>query len=388
MHTAFDDARWIHELAEALVKLAASQARYQGDIVEIRPRYAPGLSAHPSRYDPHPESDDLRLLYRQALSKGDPDVERHYHPLREALDHVLDTLRQHPVLNRVSAAPDGEFDFRLDITGNPTAVRLLEVAVGLIVRFSERSRENYARAVRELDSLLNLDEGSELSTLPEGLNTGHHLLLFFGVEPTESVPVSERIRMVPFEEVQFYVGDHLLDRIAHDVINLNISKRISAILTPFTWKPVLCPLDELRELQELWGFEFYREARTFLELLAVFFGVPVVPLANVYHCIRPSAARLLGHLDFYSRIGRNTERSIVDPYAPTIPLPPEKFAPVLQAFARRKTPEWQRYAAIVPRLAQSLTRSGPFALEDKILDVAITLERMYQLEGGEISFKL
>ena len=172
------------------------------------------------------------------------------------------------------------------------------------------------------------------------------------------------------------------------MINLNISKRISAILTPFTWKPVLCPLDELRELQELWGFEFYREARTFLELLAVFFGVPVVPLANVYHCIRPTAARLLGHLDFYSRIGRNTERSIVDPFAPTIPLPLEKFSPVLQAFARRKTPEWQRYAAIVPRLAQSLTRSGPFALEDKILDVAITLERMYQLEGGEISFKL
>ena len=235
---------------------------------------------------------------------------------------------------------------------------------------------------------MNLDKRSQTPTLPDGLNTGHHLLLFFGIEPTETLPVCERIRMVPFEEVKQFVGDHVLDRIAHDVVNLNISKRISALLTPFTWKPVLSHPDDFRELQELWGFEFYREARTFLDLLAVFFGVPVVPLANVYHCIRPSTARLLGHLDFYSRAGRNTERSIVDPFAPTIPLPPEDFAPVLQAFARRKTPEWQRYAAIVPRLAQSLTRSGPFALEDKILDVAITLERMYQLDGGELSFKL
>ena len=135
IQTAFDDARWIHELAEALEKLGASQARYKDDLVEIRPLPVRRSSTRPDWYDTHPESDDLRLLYRQALAEGDPDIERHFHPLRDALTRVLDILRQHPVLDRVLAVPGGTLDFRLDITGIQAAVQLLEVAVGLITRF-------------------------------------------------------------------------------------------------------------------------------------------------------------------------------------------------------------------------------------------------------------
>lgn len=36
----------------------------------------------------------------------------------------------------------------------------------------------------------------------------------------------------------------------------------------------------------------------------------------------------------------------------------------------------------------TLARDGPFASEDRILDVAIALERMYELDQGEVSFKL
>ena len=387
-HATFDRTRWIHKLAESLEKLAASQSRYDDDRVKTRAHLTRRSSMRPDWYDTHPESDNLRLLYRLTLTESDPNVDRHYQPLRNVLNHVLDILRQHPVLSHVSAVPGGEFDFRLDIAGRQAIVQLLEVAVGLMTRYPDPSPTNYTQAARDLDSLLGLHEQSETTTLPDGLNTGHHLLLFFGIEPTESMQICERIRMVPFEEVKGFVGEHVLDRIAHDVVNLNISKRISAMLTPFTWKPVLCHPDDFREQQEQWGFEFYREARTFLEMLAVFFSVPVVPLANVYHCIQPSAARLLGHLDFNSRVGRNTGRSVVDPFATSIPLSPEEIAPVVHAFARRETPDWRRYAPIVPRLAQSLTRRGPFALEDKILDVAITLERMYQLNGAELTFKL
>ena len=45
-------------------------------------------------------------------------------------------------------------------------------------------------------------------------------------------------------------------------------------------------------------------------------------------------------------------------------------------------------APIVGRLAEALGRDGRFAVEDRILDVAIALERMYQLDGGEISHKM
>ena len=388
MQPTLDDARWIGKLADSLVHLAESQAHYEDDLVQIRQHQLRGFSAHPSRYDPHPESDNLCCLYRQALADNSPDLQHYYQPLRTALQGVLATLRQHPVLDRVSAVPDGKFDFRLDITGHQAAVQLLEVAVGLITRFPERSRANCAQAARELGSLLNLDCQGEMSTLPDKLNTGHRLLLFFGLEPTERVRVSETMHMVPFEEVKDFVGTHLLDRIAHDVINLSIAKRISAILSPFTWKPVLARLDECKERQEVWGFKFYRDASHFLHLLSVFYGLPVVPLANVYHGIRPDAARLLGHLNFRSQLRRNLARPAIDPFAPSIPLPPDNFDAVVLAFARRNSPQSQRYAAIVPRLAESLARRGPFAQQDKILDVAITLERLYELDSDGISFKL
>ena len=45
-------------------------------------------------------------------------------------------------------------------------------------------------------------------------------------------------------------------------------------------------------------------------------------------------------------------------------------------------------APIIARLDEALARDGQFASEDKILDVAIALERMYQLDGGEISHKM
>ncbi len=40
------------------------------------------------------------------------------------------------------------------------------------------------------------------------------------------------------------------------------------------------------------------------------------------------------------------------------------------------------------RLAEALARDGRFAAEDRILDIATSLERMYELGGGEISHKM
>ena len=40
------------------------------------------------------------------------------------------------------------------------------------------------------------------------------------------------------------------------------------------------------------------------------------------------------------------------------------------------------------RLAEALARDGPFMSEDRILDVAISLERMYELDQGKISIEL
>ena len=54
-------------------------------------------------------------------------------------------------------------------------------------------------------------------------------------------------------------------------------------------------------------------------------------------------------------------------------------------------PECSRYRAYGPaisRLSEALARTGHYEDDDKILDVAIALEQMYEVDQGEISFKL
>ena len=45
-------------------------------------------------------------------------------------------------------------------------------------------------------------------------------------------------------------------------------------------------------------------------------------------------------------------------------------------------------APIISRLAEALARSGQFAAEDKVLDVAIAIERLFKPKGRNISEKL
>lgn len=59
-----------------------------------------------------------------------------------------------------------------------------------------------------------------------------------------------------------------------------------------------------------------------------------------------------------------------------------------KGFEDRANGRYGKLAPVVTRLAEPLARDGRFAAQDRILDVAITLERMYKLGGGEISHKM
>ena len=57
-------------------------------------------------------------------------------------------------------------------------------------------------------------------------------------------------------------------------------------------------------------------------------------------------------------------------------------------FLKRDDERFKEYEPIVVRLAEAASRSGNFAIDDRILDLAIALERMYSLSGGRISEQL
>ncbi len=85
----------------------------------------------------------------------------------------------------------------------------------------------------------------------------------------------------------------------------------------------------------------------------------------------------------------------VDPWARAFTSlgKPRELDPVAIEQAKRLFSEpdlgrCREYGPVISRLSEALARSGHYADGDKILDVAIALEQMYELDQGEISFKL
>ena len=130
------------------------------------------------------------------------------------------------------------------------------------------------------------------------------------------------------------------------------------------------------------------QARTFLELLAVAHGAAMLPFAMLNHCIDRSAAQLLGRENNRGSFYRGRPAHGFDGFRECPELAREALGEAMGAFEIRMGERYARMAPIVGRLSEALGRDGRFAVEDRILDVAIALEQMYQLDGGEISHKM
>ena len=133
---------------------------------------------------------------------------------------------------------------------------------------------------------------------------------------------------------------------------------------------------------------FFLEAQAFLELLGVAHATPVLCLAALASCIKRSAGRLLGGLGYRGAVYRAGAAQGFDGFDACPKLALERFAEAKEAFDDRTSDRYAEMAPIISRLAEALARDGRFAVEDRILDVAIALERMYELDGSEISHKL
>ena len=114
----------------------------------------------------------------------------------------------------------------------------------------------------------------------------------------------------------------------------------------------------------------------------------VLPVAMLNHCIDRSAAQLLGREENRSSFSRGRSAHGFDGFEECPALAREALGEAMETFEIRMGERYARMAPIVGRLAEVLGRDGRFAVEDRILDVAIALERMYQLDGGEISHKM
>ena len=223
---------------------------------------------------------------------------------------------------------------------------------------------------------------------PDDLDIGCHAVLFHGLTLTERVDVTDGITLLPFEQFRPFVDNRLVKELAPPGGGFRDWRSIGAAIRPFRWRPTFYRQGCERH-SELYGPRpFFQEAQAFLELLGVAHAAPVPCLAALASCIKRSAGRLLGGLGYRGAVYRAGAAQGFDGFDACPKLAPERFAEAKEAFDDRTSDRYAEMAPIISRLAEALARDGRFAVEDRILDVAIALERMYELDRGEISYTL
>ena len=382
----FDNQAWIGRLAQVLPPLAQVQESY---LREFQERHACVIDLRDGRPPPFP-LEDLCLLYDEARNGRFWGLEEHYAPLRAVLDPVRHALLCHPTLERVAVTGRliGDNDFWMQIPGFGRQVSAGTLTAGLMARAAELPEDGFRTALGELNALLSpTGEGAEPGALG-GLDEGRDMLLFFGLCLSGRIEVADGMMLLPYEEVLRFVDRDTFEELAPFGAGIHGWRAVGAVARPFRWRPEFRRRGNVNEPMGPPPPPFFQAAAEFLDLLAVSHATRIAPIAELSNRIDGSAARLLG-LDKQS-LGFHQKWS-AEGFFPREGCPKigeAALAEAQRAFRDRESARYIWMAPIVSRLSEALSRNGRFALADRIIDVAISLERMFLLDEANFGRKL
>ncbi|MCY3772547.1 MAG: HEPN domain-containing protein [Gemmatimonadetes bacterium] len=376
---------WIDRLAQALPGLAEAQQSFLEDYWRHNPRDRVVVNGKDET--PFP-LDDLCHVYFLARHSSTLGGEKYFAPLRAAMDPVRSILRSHPTLARVLGLIIGNDEFWVQILGRGSRTSLTDLIGGLMARADELPRDGLRSAAGELHAFLEAAWSGEASGVPGGLDTGYDTVLFHGLDVEEEIDIGGGFTMLPFELARAFVDERVLVDMAPDTARYRDWRLVGAVARPFRWQPQFRHRDDPREPDHDPPEPFERDVLEFLELLAVSHRVPIVCLAGVRECVSRSACLLLGQAHNHGSLQRGRPVHQFDPFASPPRLEAQALDEAKKALESRGVGQYGKLAPVVARLAEALARDGRFAAQDRILDVAIALEQMYELGGGEISHKM
>ena len=385
MSDEFEAEAWIERLAVALRGLCEAQGSFLEEYWRYNPR-------HYVEFDGRDETpfplDDLAAVYFLAKHGGMYGAHAYYAPLRAAIDPVRSVLRSHPMLWRALGLLLDNDDFWVQIRGHGSRTSLTDLIGGLMARADELPGGGFEGAAGELHAFLDSSAGGDAGAVPGGLDIGYDTVLFHGLCLKEEIDIGDGLAMVPFEQVRAFIDDGVLKDMAPDLVRFRDWRLVGAVVKPFRWRPEFRREGDMRETHTHPPGPFAQDALEFLELLAVSHRAPIVCLAAVRECLSRSACQLLGQAHNHGGVqwGRPVHR--FDPFTEPPRPRTEAFEEARTAYSERRSGRYGKLAPVVARLAEALAREGRFAAEDRILDVAIALERMYELSGGEITYKM
>ena len=373
----FDAENWIKRLAATLPELARVQEPYLEDYWRCHPRthrIVDGKDVAPFPLE------DVQTLYESLRHGRRFGKETHYDRLRTALDVVRQLLLGHPVLERVAVTGRiiGDNYFWMQLPNSGYSISAGHLIAGLMARAAELSGDGFRIAVPELNALLSPAGDEDTPRVLGDLDEGCDAKLFFGLTVVRRIDICKHMAILPYSDLFRFVDEKFVRELAPRGAGFHDWQGVGAIVRPFRWRPAFRRRGNVNASLSL-PEPFFPDAAAFLDLLAVSHATPVAPLAKLSGRIDRSACLLLGMDKQSPGIYRSWLAQGVDGFAECPVLCPAAFKDAQVVFENRESVRYRKLKHIVDRLAQALARDGRFAIRDKVVDVSIALEGMYDL---------
>ena len=385
--TRSNDGAWLLDLVRALSRLDNAQAEHVDELAELQQRQHQEDRQNPHRFEGSDPAGYLRTFYADVCYGQPASAATRYEPLRAALRNAEDVLANHPALAEVLRADERWQEFVVRAFDRDYATSRLNVLAGLLCRASDAGENGFETASRELLTLLDRSLVEKCDAVDDPLTTGYHIAVFYGLRLSDEVEIAENLHALPLHKTKDILDIEVLRNVAPPSELRDAWEGVGAIVETVPWRPVLFPPSG-GPVREYDMGSFYLDARDFLALLSVYQTTPIVSMAVFPHSTHRTVPLLLGAPRLSGNMLVDTwargYTSLGDPFE----LDHNAFEQASGLYSAPDSNRYREYGSVVSRLSEALSRSGRYAEDDRILDVAIALEQMYELDQGEISFKL
>ena len=289
-------------------------------------------------------------------------------------------MRKHPALGCALGSSDDNEEIHIAIANSARRINLIDLVARLMNYAIEES--NFDDAASKLEELLPSQRKRKFPC--------YHISIFLGLHLDEEMRLSDKISIAPFDKIKEFIDPSDLEKIVRNSRQLAQTGFLGAVLKPLEWEPVIAAVGEKLESDIKWDDEFPKDAEMIVDLLAVAHGAPVMNIICSEFCVHRYISKLLGTPIGGGTFIRHAGFSIDDRLNSEF-LSIEKFPQVKDMFSRLKKfdkDQRKRHESFISRLSSSLLRKGRLGSEDKILDVAIALELMYELDSQPLTYKL
>ena len=366
-------SEWIGKLTGCLQEFVSYERHLESELMFAQRRIEMRLGI-PSGAS-HDSEDSIRQRVSRYTFLGPRRQDHHSgygEYISQKLRGLLEVMLEHPRIARASDYSNGEWVFGIDLgVSRVNGFQMTFMLRSLVDYALEHSPESTAN---DLAELIQKGDEKDLSIFSAVLFRGLH------VESRYDFPGGPSI--VSLEEARQYMPDRLLPSRLRENGGTD-DRPISAVVSEVKWGPVFVPIAQ--DMEHGWpaSSETFRDdALLLVDLLALTHELRVVSAGWRTSGVERRIERLVGRapsFDFaYRHVSGRSDVSLQSPTTPVVSA--ERVADCAQLYSKIPKDD-VRLRLALSRLASSLSRTGIHAAFDKVIDVAIALEVLYEIDA-------